>query len=175
VNFPYFSNSIPKSLQANVVKVPYCQPQTSCPVSLHTCHNHPFIKTMKPTVISIKHNLYFSGIWCSCMYMFWLSVGPHQAVYYFSVCSTRDESLWDHHLNSHNLSRRHCILKWLMNTVSVNRWYILQDKDKMPEETCAYKCWLLSTWYHLFSSFLEKSSVYYPLCADMFFFKKYRS
>ena len=59
-----------------------------------------------------------------------------------------------------------------MNTVSMNRWYILQDKDKMPEETYAYKCWLLSTRYYLFSSFVEKSSVYYPLCTDRFSLKK---
>lgn len=58
-----------------------------------------------------------------------------------------------------------------MNTLSMNQWYILQDKDKMPEETYAYKCWLLSTLYYLFSPFLEKSSVYYPLCADKFFSK----
>jgi len=103
--------------------------------------------------------------------MFWLSVSHHQAVYCFSVYSIKDESPWDHHLSSHNLSRWHCILKLLVNTMSMNQWYILQDKDKMPEEICAYKCWLLSTWYYLFSSFLEKSSVYYPLCADKFFLK----
>jgi hypothetical protein len=57
-----------------------------------------------------------------------------------------------------------------MSTLSINRWYLLQEKCKMPEETCVYKCWL-----SLFASFLEKSSFYYPLSADKFYLKEYRS
>lgn len=110
--------------------MPYKQPQASCPTSLHTSHSHPFIKMMKPTVMSVKHNLYFSGIRPSYMYMFWLSISHHQAVYCSNVYYIRDESPWDHPFISHNHSRWHCILKLLTSTVSTNRWYLLQDEDK---------------------------------------------